>query len=95
MIALPAIRRANQGRAMLLGYLAFSALYLGSGTLHLTTPTTLVPGAIDAAIPLVDWTVWIYLSQFLLLPARSLLRATTPTAARPSTRCCWPRSSPP
>ncbi|MBN8447771.1 MAG: phosphatase PAP2 family protein [Candidatus Accumulibacter sp.] len=68
MIAVPGIRRSNQARAMLLGYLAFSALYLGSGTLHLVTPTTLVPGAIDAAIPLVDWTVWIYLSQFLLLP---------------------------
>lgn len=53
---------------MVLGYIAFSAVYLGSGTLHLVTPTMLIPGALDAAVPFLDWTVWIYLTQFLLLP---------------------------
>ncbi|MER2544589.1 MAG: phosphatase PAP2 family protein [Candidatus Accumulibacter phosphatis] len=69
MIPVPGIRRSNQALAMLLGYLAFSALYLGSGTLRLVKPTTLVPGALDTIVPFVDWTVWIYLTQFLLLPS--------------------------
>ena len=65
MISVPLIRRARQGSAMLLAYLAFSAVYLGSGTLHLWPPTTLHGGALDAAVPYLDWTVWVYLTQFI------------------------------
>ena len=54
--------------ALVLGYLAFCALYLGSHALRLTTPTLLQPSAIDARVPFVDWSIWIYLSQFVLLP---------------------------
>ncbi|WP_313950149.1 phosphatase PAP2 family protein [Accumulibacter sp.] len=68
MIAVPAIRRSNQLSAMLLGYLAFSAVYLGSGTLQLVAPTTLHGSTLDAAVPYLDWTVWVYLTQFILLP---------------------------
>jgi membrane-associated phospholipid phosphatase len=68
VIAVPVIRRSNQGLAMVLGYAAFSAVYLGTGRLHLVPPTLLAPGPIDAAVPFVEWTVWIYLTQFLLLP---------------------------
>lgn len=73
MIAAPAIQRSNQAPAMILGYAAFSAVYLGSGTLHWTTPVALVPSALDAAVPFLGWTVWIYLTQFLLLPAAIVL----------------------
>lgn len=68
MIAVPAVTRSNQVIAMVLAYLAFSAVYLGTGTLHLRTPATLAPGTLDAALPFLDWSVWVYLSQFILLP---------------------------
>jgi membrane-associated phospholipid phosphatase len=58
---------------MLLGYLAFSAAYLGSATVDLAAPRLLQPSRLDAAIPLVDWTIWIYLTQFLLLPTAIML----------------------
>lgn len=68
MIGVPLIRRSHQALAMVLGYLAFSAVYLGAGTLHLVAPTTLAPGRVDALVPFLEWSVWIYLTQFLLLP---------------------------
>ena len=68
MITAPAIVAANQWRGMALGYLVFSGLYLGAAALHLGPPRVLEPGAIDAAIPFVEETIWIYLTQFLLLP---------------------------
>ena len=43
MIAVPAIRRSNQAAAMVLGYLAFGVVYLGSGALRLVAPTALAP----------------------------------------------------
>ncbi len=64
----PSITRRIQGRALLLGYLAFCALYLGSHALRVQAPTTLQASAFDARVPFLDWSIWIYLSQFLLLP---------------------------
>jgi membrane-associated phospholipid phosphatase len=68
MIEAPLIRRANQARALVLGYVAFSIVYLGSGSLHLRAPLALEPSSTDAMIPFVDWTIWIYLTQLALLP---------------------------
>jgi membrane-associated phospholipid phosphatase len=68
MIAVPTVTRSNQLLAMVLGYLAFSAVYLGAGTVHLRPPTLLQPGPLDAALPFLDWSVWVYLTQFFLLP---------------------------
>lgn len=68
MIPVPLITRANQVPAMVFGYLAFSVVYLGSAALQWTEPTTLTPSVFDAWIPTFYWSVWIYLSQFLLLP---------------------------
>jgi membrane-associated phospholipid phosphatase len=48
-------------------YLVFAALYSLTGNLHLTAPRLLVPSLIDQRIPFVDWTVWIYHSQFFFL----------------------------
>lgn len=67
MIAVPAIRRSNQAAAMVLGYLAFGVVYLGSGALRFVAPTALAPSALDGAVPFLDWSVWVYLSQFLLI----------------------------
>jgi hypothetical protein len=72
VIHAPLIRRANQGRALGLGYAAFSAVYLASGTFQVGTPVALTPSALDAAMPFASWTIWIYLSQLLLLPAAIL-----------------------
>jgi PAP2 superfamily len=68
VIPVPTIRRSNQFLAMVLGYLAFSAVYLGVGTVHLRTPTLLAPGPLDGLLPFLDWSVWVYLTQFFLLP---------------------------
>lgn len=67
-IAVPRITRANQGRAMALGYVAFSVVYLGSAAVRWREPTLLAGSVIDTAIPLLGWSVWVYLTQFLLLP---------------------------
>lgn len=67
-LRVPPIRAPQVGRALLLGYGLFCLLYLGSHTLRLGTPLGLQRGALDAAIPLLPWTIWLYLSQFLLLP---------------------------
>jgi membrane-associated phospholipid phosphatase len=69
MLGVPAIRAANQLQALAYGYIAFSALYLGSSVLSLRAPAVLTGGALDAVVPFLDWSVWIYLSQFVLLPA--------------------------
>jgi membrane-associated phospholipid phosphatase len=69
MIAMPMLRNSNQVVAMVLGYLVFCALYLGSASVRLRSPLLLDPGALEAAIPFVSWSIWIYLSQFVLLAA--------------------------
>lgn len=58
---------------MLLGYLAFSAIYLGCAAAGFAPSRLLEPSRLDVAIPLLDWTVWIYLTQFLLLPTAIIL----------------------
>lgn len=67
-LRLPPIRAHYVGRALLLGYGLFCLLYLGSHALRLGTPLTLQRSAFDASIPLLPWTIWPYLSQFVLLP---------------------------
>jgi len=68
MITAPVIRRQNQALALGLGYAAFCVLYLGSGAFHLRPPVILGASAVDRLIPFIDWTIWIYASQFTLLP---------------------------
>ena len=73
MKGLPPIRRDYQWRAMALGYIAFSALYLGAAAIAIAPAQPLAPAAIDRAIPFIDWTVWIYLTQYALLAAAIVL----------------------
>lgn len=68
MISFPLIDRRRVWPAMGLAYLAFSIVYLGCAALPLRVPALLQGSALDLAVPYLDWTVWIYLSQFLLLP---------------------------
>lgn len=50
-----------------LAYMVFCGLYLGGAAFPLAPSATLAPSALDAAIPLLPWTVWVYLSQFPFL----------------------------
>jgi membrane-associated phospholipid phosphatase len=65
---LPAVSRANLWPCMIVGYLLFDILYLGSAAVAVRAPRMLVPTAIDLAVPFVAASIWVYLSQFLLLP---------------------------
>lgn len=69
----PRLSRANQGRALLAGYVAFCCLYLGAAALPLRARLALEPAALDAAIPFVGWTIWVYATQFVLTPAAIVL----------------------
>ncbi|QNM94780.1 phosphatase PAP2 family protein [Chitinimonas koreensis] len=70
---LPAITAANRLPALVLGYLLFCALYLGSYALGRGRAVQLEAGLLDRWLP--DWpaSLWLYLSQFLLLPLAFLL----------------------
>jgi membrane-associated phospholipid phosphatase len=68
MIRAPLITRDNQLRALVLGYVLFSVIYLTAGMVHWRPPQLLAGNAVDAAIPLLEHSVWIYASQFLLAP---------------------------
>jgi membrane-associated phospholipid phosphatase len=68
MMRVPLINQRRLVWALVLGYLTFCLLYLGSHALSFADPTTLQPSALDAHIPLLDNSIWIYFSQFLLLP---------------------------
>jgi membrane-associated phospholipid phosphatase len=66
-ITLPAIDRRRKWIAAALWYAAFCAIYTLTGRIHLRPPETLALWLPDRLIPFIDWTVWIYASQYLLL----------------------------
>ncbi len=66
-VAFPAITKDRRAKAILLGCLAFGALYLFAGNVHFRPPWSLSPSLFDQAVPFVSWTVWVYLSQFVFL----------------------------
>jgi membrane-associated phospholipid phosphatase len=65
----PAIDRRRKWIAAALWYTAFCAIYTFTGSIHLRTPATLALWLPDRLIPFIDWTIWIYASQYLLLYA--------------------------
>ena len=67
-LRLPAVTRARLWPFIIVGYLLFDTLYLGSAAVEIRTPRMLGPTAIDLAVPFVAASIWVYLSQFLLLP---------------------------
>ena len=70
---LPAVTRANLLRCLVVGYLIFCMLYLGSAALA-RAPLQLELTALDRAVPFVPASILVYLSQFVLLPF-ALLKA--------------------
>ena len=67
-LKLPAVTRANLVPCLVFGYLVFCLLYLGSAAAAFRAPRVIEPTAIDLAVPFVAVSIWVYLSQFLLLP---------------------------
>jgi len=67
-VRLPLITRGDVGRALMLGYGAFCALYLGSFQLSRHRVVFLQPSPFDLQIPEWPASVGIYLTQFVLLP---------------------------
>ncbi|MEW6130794.1 MAG: phosphatase PAP2 family protein [Acidobacteriota bacterium] len=64
---LPVIEIKYKWWVAAISYVSFVLLYTLTGNVHLQTPVVLSPSTIDRRIPFIDWTVWIYHSQFLLL----------------------------
>src|SRR5262245_57138224 len=66
-ITLPVIDHRRKWIAAALWYAAFSAIYTFTGRFYLRAPATFELWLPDRLIPFVDWTIWVYGSQFLLL----------------------------
>jgi membrane-associated phospholipid phosphatase len=66
-ITLPVIDRRRKWIAAALWYAAFCALYTFTGRIHLRAPATFELWLPDRLIPFIDWTIWVYASQYLLL----------------------------
>jgi len=66
-ITLPAIDCRRKWIAAAIWYSAFCAIYTFTGRAHLRPPETLALWLPDRIIPFIDWTIWVYASQFLLL----------------------------
>jgi PAP2 superfamily len=64
----PVVTRDKLWPCVLIGYLLFHLLYMGSADVAVRAPRVLVPTAFDLAVPFVGASIWVYLSQFLLLP---------------------------
>lgn len=64
---LPAIENKKKWIAVGVWYACFCVLYTLTGRVHLREPARLEPSAIDQSIPFIDWTVFVYLSQFVFL----------------------------
>jgi membrane-associated phospholipid phosphatase len=66
-ITLPVIDRRRKWIAAAVWYAAFCAIYTYAGRFHLRAPATFALWPPDRLIPFIDWTIWIYASQYLLL----------------------------
>ena len=64
---LPAVTRRNLLVCLVAGYVAFCVMYLGSAAIS-RAPVELAPTVLDRAIPFVAASIFVYLSQFVLLP---------------------------
>lgn len=99
---MPALTRARLLPAMVLGYAVFCLLYLGSHALRLGAPLELQRSGFAASLPLLPASIWIYLSQFVLLPLSLCVVRDTAVRSRLFYACllatlgaatvflCWP-----
>lgn len=66
-VKFPAINIGKKWLWAAVGYLLFCAFYLLAGNLHWRPPVLLNPSRLDDAIPFVEWSIWLYHSQFFFL----------------------------
>lgn len=64
---LPSVKRSNLLVCLVAGYVAFCVLYLGSAAVS-RAAVVLTPTALDRAVPFIAASIFVYLSQFVLLP---------------------------
>jgi len=67
-LKLPAVTRPNLWHCVIFAYVIFNALYLCAALVAVRPVHALVPTALDLAVPFVAASIWVYLSQFLLVP---------------------------
>jgi membrane-associated phospholipid phosphatase len=68
MLRLPAVTRANLWYFVIFAFLIFNALYRGAAVVAVQPAQVIVPTALDLAVPFDAASIWVYLSQFLLVP---------------------------
>ena len=61
------ITPSNKWKKFWIGYIIFCICYLGTEAAFAKQAYVLSPSTLDTAIPFLEWTVWIYLSQFVLV----------------------------
>ncbi|MFW7378491.1 MAG: phosphatase PAP2 family protein [Oligoflexus sp.] len=66
-VKLPLIPIAKKWHAAILGFLIFIIAYTLLGNFHLVTPTYLPLTFIDRQIPLLPWTILIYISDYVFI----------------------------
>lgn len=63
-LRLPLVHRGNRAVAVIVGGALVIALYLLPSRLQLRPAITLDRSFIDAWVPFLDWTIWVYLSEY-------------------------------
>jgi len=63
----PTVTHGNLLVFLIAGYVAFCVMYLGSAAVS-RTAVELTPTAVDRALPFIGASIFVYLSQFVLLP---------------------------
>jgi len=63
-LRLPLVHRGNRVAAVIVGGALVIALYLLPSRLQLRPAITLDRSFIDAWVPFLDWTIWVYLSEY-------------------------------
>lgn len=66
-LSLPTVTRSNLLVCLVAGYVVFCSMYLGSAAVS-RAAVELTPTALDRALPFVAASIFVYMSQFVLLP---------------------------
>ena len=66
-LQVPLIHRGNRVAAVIIGGVALVVLYLLPAHLQFRPPVDLDESRLDSWVPFLEWTIWIYASEYLLL----------------------------
>lgn len=74
---LPELTEGKRFQTLIVGYVFFTSLYLAAGALNLGPVLELQATALDRRIPLIESSIWLYCSHFLLVVLAVLWTPTT------------------